>query len=564
MTPPHGSPDPDERALTRTLRGRADSIHTAPLRPGDVIQHAIGIRRRRRVTALAVAAVVAVIAVPTALGASGVLQRDASPQPAEPPEQTSLTEIQDALGLDGVASSSSLGSVAPVATGVVVGKDSGEPVPDAVVTLHAWARTAIQEKYPDRDPRILVGWAVADEDGRFEVRIDPAIDMSTRIDSNGSVEFDLTAYGERRGAYQPWSFSAIALTEETDPESETEAAVLDPDTREVLKPFDIRLELPERAYGSAGASPLDVADLPTGAPPKIAYAAAGSTDGRPPSWTLHTPTGDIPLPGNELFRVAASGEDWVVTTADDETWRTTVLEAPTYPSGDTWTVTGRTASSPDGGTVAWVTTDREVMVRTADGETSRLGTIDRKEHYAPVVVAGEDCDEGCSVFLNRDDGVEQIVMDDDGAVADPPDGLLKVTTSGRGQVGGYVEIRDDGTCSELRDAGSLVFETCDWSLDEVSPDGEHLIGLPGYLDGLGPTYLALLDVATGKPAVEWRGTAVSATYFDQAWEDDEHVLLVTWQDGEWSIVRAGLDGSLEYAVPPVEGDEYSTPYRLAR
>ena len=32
------------------------------------------------------------------------------------------------------------------------------------------------------------------------------------------------------------------------------------------------------------------------------------------------------------------------------------------------------------------------------------------------------------------------------------------------------------------------------------------------------------------------------------WEDADHLLVVTFQAGEWAIVRLGLDGSMEYAV----------------
>ena len=62
----------------------------------------------------------------------------------------------------------------------------------------------------------------------------------------------------------------------------------------------------------------------------------------------------------------------------------------------------------------------------------------------------------------------------------------------------------------------------------------------------------------------WIGTEKSATVLAQAWEDDEHVLVVAHQGvNRWAIVRLGLDGSMEYAVEPVEGDEVESPFRLA-
>ncbi len=55
----------------------------------------------------------------------------------------------------------------------------------------------------------------------------------------------------------------------------------------------------------------------------------------------------------------------------------------------------------------------------------------------------------------------------------------------------------------------------------------------------------------------------SATYFDEVWEDAQHVLVVTFQDGEWAVVRLGVDGSMEYAVAPRRGSmDAAFPFRL--
>ena len=55
----------------------------------------------------------------------------------------------------------------------------------------------------------------------------------------------------------------------------------------------------------------------------------------------------------------------------------------------------------------------------------------------------------------------------------------------------------------------------------------------------------------------------SATYFDEVWEDAEHVLVVTYQDGEWAVVRLGVDGSMEYAVEPRKASmDDAFPFRL--
>ena len=78
-------------------------------------------------------------------------------------------------------------------------------------------------------------------------------------------------------------------------------------------------------------------------------------------------------------------------------------------------------------------------------------------------------------------------------------------------------------------------------------------------------YIHVLDLADG--SVVRRFTHArnghSATYFDEVWEDAEHVLVVTYQDGQWAVVRLGVDGSMEYAVGPRRGSmDDRSPFQL--
>ena len=79
-----------------------------------------------------------------------------------------------------------------------------------------------------------------------------------------------------------------------------------------------------------------------------------------------------------------------------------------------------------------------------------------------------------------------------------------------------------------------------------------MIGLPAYGDGFGPTTLDVLEVRTGAKVRSWTAArnGRSATYFGELWEDPEHVLIETYQADRCAIVRLGVDGSMEYAVPP--------------
>ena len=41
------------------------------------------------------------------------------------------------------------------------------------------------------------------------------------------------------------------------------------------------------------------------------------------------------------------------------------------------------------------------------------------------------------------------------------------------------------------------------------------------------------------------------------------MLVVTYQDGEWAVVRLGLDGAMEYAVAPQRKSmDRGTPFQL--
>jgi hypothetical protein len=108
-----------------------------------------------------------------------------------------------------------------------------------------------------------------------------------------------------------------------------------------------------------------------------------------------------------------------------------------------------------------------------------------------------------------------------------------------------------------------LWETCDNRLLDFSPSGTHLLGVGSVGDGFGDGQVSILDAADGTVLVDLRSDEEHQTSVVQmAWEDDSHVLMVTYADGAWAIVRLGLDGSMEYAVPPREGDQFERPFFL--
>ena len=73
--------------------------------------------------------------------------------------------------------------------------------------------------------------------------------------------------------------------------------------------------------------------------------------------------------------------------------------------------------------------------------------------------------------------------------------------------------------------------------------------------------MAILDAATGDVVIDLP-TMQDAFITHVAWEDDEHLLAVVGEGTQAAILRIGLDGSREYAVPPTATEPYETPFVL--
>jgi len=131
---------------------------------------------------------------------------------------------------------------------------------------------------------------------------------------------------------------------------------------------------------------------------------------------------------------------------------------------------------------------------------------------------------------------------------------------------GITDVNDDlTTCSAVRDAATLStqWKTCDHRLLAYSPDAAHLLGVGSIGDGFADGQVAILDASDGTVLVDLRSDEQHQTGALQlTWEDDSHALMVTYADQRWAVVRLGLDGSMEYAVPPRAGSQDARPFFL--
>ena len=165
----------------------------------------------------------------------------------------------------------------------------------------------------------------------------------------------------------------------------------------------------------------------------------------------------------------------------------------------------------------------------------------------------------CRSRINGDGGTGNV---------DPDRSILAVrdaTDSGR--VLGITEFDDSrpGTCSAVLDpaqSGSTpLLGTCDYTLDEFSPDESYVLASDTYGDGFGSGVIAIFATAGDRLAYRLNRGPDMVTYNDAAWEDETHVLFTRYQDGMWSIVRMDVTGALEYAIAPQKGDDVA-PWRF--
>ncbi len=146
-------------------------------------------------------------------------------------------------------------------------------------------------------------------------------------------------------------------------------------------------------------------------------------------------------------------------------------------------------------------------------------------------------------------------------------GLINVQAASEvdGVVAGLTSIDElePGSCSAVVavDSGQTRWETCDYTLEAFSPDGRYVIGTEDYHDGIGGNTVAILDATDGTVLVEYNTRDIGFTG-SAVWESSSTVLVTTHQDGEWYMLRLGLDGTVEQALDPQRAGELNNPWHF--
>jgi len=316
---------------------------------------------------------------------------------------------------------------------------------------------------------------------------------------------------------------------------------------------------------------LDVSDLPAGGPPVVDYVRNGvfhAADGS----TYDVATRYTPV---EFVELADGSVVW--HTVDDNGAGHVEIRDPDGVYHEPVRTTSQLSVNAAHSIVAWLTPSGQVMIwegwasqpralgDPVPGDDVRIGPVTGSGEAAPGQ-PGPDCRQSsCTVVVNVHDGPNQPwVVDDSGSQPLRDGGFLDVNDVSRdGLTVGLTRITDFKTCSRLLGGGEFEgFETCANQLTSFSPDGQLVLALPSYFDGVGPGGIAVYDLA-GERLFHRNATVDAQSYFlGQTWEDDSHVLAATYQDGRWAVVRFAVDGSMEYAVPPVKGPYETSPFIL--
>ena len=314
----------------------------------------------------------------------------------------------------------------------------------------------------------------------------------------------------------------------------------------------------------AGAIPLTTAGLAQGAAPTIVYLQGA---------TLHNGDVSEQLPA-AYSEIAPNQGGWVALSKHNGEYSLVQLDTTNH-------VIGTPAPSAPG--IAVDLANRTAWFEAgAPGQPGRLvqsiGMAQGQDSLTvPPDVTAHPVGYVRNGLVFATDGVHPQV-----AITDFAPGTAEVWLKGAIAAGGASEAADlisvqlqsagTGSCwavvdpgwTDMDPAGHERWHTCDYALGQFSPDGKYVVGTDAYGDGLGPSWVAILDARTGHEVARFQRPPGSDLFIGQlAWEDESHLLASVHENGSWQIVRMETSGHLEAASPAVPGDETTSPFAFS-
>lgn len=282
----------------------------------------------------------------------------------------------------------------------------------------------------------------------------------------------------------------------------------------------------------------------------------------------HQADGDIVrLPEN--YEAAVLWEDNLVALRETNAEYTTadVLTADGEVV-DSFESTRSVAVNDDHTTIAFVDPGGELRARWDGGEAVLASGLDGND-FPAALDGGPGCDPeagDCVVYVNEGEGGCLQLGSTDSSLAALPGGpaVKCFDATAEGEVTVTTNVRDDLTaCGGLFETGDLRlrWEDCDHQASDISPDGEHVVGIPSQTDATGPTSISILDAATG---AETPGRFAPEGGFvgRWAWGADGRLLFDTYDGARWHLMALDADGTLEEVADPAAGDEFRSPFVL--
>lgn len=229
---------------------------------------------------------------------------------------------------------------------------------------------------------------------------------------------------------------------------------------------------------------------------------------------------------------------------------------------------GSFAVNTEGSAVAWQESRDGMVVPVVLGgaasKPTRLSPIDVGSTGATLALIGAECPDKCSVYVKPSDVAGPPVVVRTGQA--PTDLVLPSMDDSVIDVGSDRSLLldhadENGPClSRLAASGARpTWKDCTSAGISLSPNASLVLATPLTEEPGEPTSrLRVLDASSGRRVLTVKGGG--AMFHATRWEDNSHVLAILERHGLWSMVRVGLDGSLEQATHTVKAE--TNPFTL--
>lgn len=228
------------------------------------------------------------------------------------------------------------------------------------------------------------------------------------------------------------------------------------------------------------------------------------------------------------------------------------------------TITQTFVSSPDRSMVAWTFPESGAQTLTLRSTTDPGDGATWDFPETPLVDPVDFVGERSLLFqtTSQQDGSHEIgIAHEDGTTtsfdgrfvkaisANPHTGLVAVQTRANPDASACAGVVNPATSTS-----ETVWDTCDYTLGAFSPDGRYVIATDPYLSGIGITSLSVLDAGTGDLVTTFEqpdGGQVAVN--NVVWESPDTIVAVGLEGPSATILRFGVDGSLEETIDGTDG-----------